>query len=134
MSNEITITVSGSLANSSGSGSSPLNRTYTHGAAQIDQATKKRAGSSQDLTASWEAVGVGDITSGYVFLLNMDATYSVDYGPLEEGSGGDGVLLGSMAPGDPPALIQLPAGVTIMARASGGSGATATVDVEVWSA
>ena len=133
MSNEISITVTGVLSNTSGAGSSPLKRTYTHGTAQMDQATKKRSGESQGLSSSWEAIDLGDLTSGYVFLLNIDATFNVDFGPQDPGSGGDGILLATMRPGDPPALIQLAAGVTIMARASGGSGATATVDVEVWS-
>lgn len=134
MTSEIRITVSGTLANSSGTGSAPLNRQFSHGTATIDQATKKRAGSSQALTSSWEAVVTGDVTSGYVFLLNTDATYNVDVGPLEAGSGGAGVLLATLKPGDPPMLFDKPATVTIMARASGGSSATATVDVEVWSA
>lgn len=133
MANEITITVRGSLNNSTGTGASRLNRTYEPGTASITQVTKKRGGHGQALTASWEAVDLGDVTAGYAFLQNSDATYNVDYGPLEAGSGGEGVLLGTIRPGDPPVLIPVPAGVTIMVRASGGSGATADVDVECWS-
>lgn len=133
MSDEITITVSGVLANTSGTGSMALNRTFAPGTAEVDQAAKKRAGESQGLTTSWETVDVGDITSGFVFLTNLDATYTVDYGTLDAGSGGGSTLVGTMAVGDPPALLHLTSGVTYMVRASGGSGATATVDVECWS-
>jgi|GEM_PF-4152484 len=127
MANEITINISGTLSNS------PLQRTFVPAAAQITQVTKRRAGSAQSLTSAWEAVALGDLTAGYVFLTNLDDTFSVDFGPLEAGSGGDGVLCGTLRPSDPPALIPVPSGVTLMVRASGGSGATATVDIEAWS-
>lgn len=133
MSDEIQITVSGQLSNTSGTGSSPLNRTYSHGVAQIDQTTKRRAGYTQVLTDSWEVISLGDVTAGYLFLLNTDATFNVDIGPDDAGSGTTGVLFGTIRPGDPPALIPIPSGVTVCARASGGSGATASVDVEIWS-
>jgi len=133
MSDEITITVSGNLNNATGSGSTPLYDTFSHGSAQVDQATKKKGGDSQGLTASWEEVVTGDVTSGFVFLTNLDATYNVDYGPQQTGSAGEGEIAGTILPGDPPALLHLAAGITYMARASGGSGATATVDVTCWS-
>ena len=63
MSNEIKITVVGELSNTSPSGSAPLKRTFTHGTAQINQVTKKRAGESQGLTTSWEAIDLGDLTT-----------------------------------------------------------------------
>jgi hypothetical protein len=133
MSGEIKITVSGTLAN--GSGASALKRSYGPLTATINQATKARAGTSQLLADSWELLDLGDLASSecYVYLSNLDATYNVEYGPLEEGSGGDGVLLGVIEPGDPPAIIHKQAAVSIMVRSAGGSGATARVDSEAWS-
>ena len=124
MANEITISVSGSLINGN------LKRSYAPGAAQMDQAAKKRSGHSQDLTTSWEAVDLGDVTEGYMFLTNLDGTNAVEFGPLEAGSGGDGVAFGTIAPGDPPQFNHLKSGVTPMVKAAAG---TATVDVEIWS-
>ena len=124
MADEITITISGSLVNGL------LKRTYAPGAAQVDQAAKKRSGHSQDLTTSWEAVDLEDVTTGFVFLTNLDATNAVEFGPLEAGSGGDGLSFGILAAGDPPACFHLKTGVTLMVKAAA---ATATVDVECWS-
>jgi hypothetical protein len=123
----ITISKSAQLNNS------PLVRQFNPSAYSADQSTKRRSGQTQSLTTSWENIEFGDVTSGYVFMSNLDATYTVDLGALEPGSGGSTVQFASIPPGGSPPDFHVPSGVTLQARASGGSSATADLDVEIWS-
>lgn len=132
MTQEITVTISARLKHDSDDGTS-LSRNFNPGSIQIDQTTARRAGHTQALTATPEVVDTGDITEGYVFLTNLDETYNVDYGPQDEGSGNALVEMGTLDPADPPAFFHLKNGITLMAVAAGGSGATADLDIEVWS-
>lgn len=132
MSNEISITVSG-LLNNAPSDQAPLKRTYSHGRALVDQSNKRRAGHSQALTSSWEAIDTEDVTEGYLFALNLDGTCNVELGTLESGSGGSTVKFAVVKPDDPPALVHFDSDVTLYARAAVGTSPTAVVDIEIWS-
>lgn len=123
MSNEIKISLGMVVENGS------LKRTINPGLIQVDQAVARRAGHAQTIGAAEEVVDTGDLaTLGYCYLRNLDDTYSIDYGPDSGGSAGTMVAFGTLEPGE-IALLRLKAGITIKAQATGGSGASADLDV-----
>lgn len=132
----ISYSIQGTLYNTDGTGSTALRDTFGPFTISRTQITKTRGGQPQGLTETWETIDLGELSTLKcdVMFANLDATYTIDIGVLTEGSGGTEVQFGLIDAGGLTPLFTKPAGVYLVARASGGSGATATLDVHAWSA
>jgi len=109
MANEITLQFSGSLQNGAA-----RDRFDIGGQLLIDQAAAGADGGIVAVGTSETTVSFSRLTTpGVCFLLNLDGTNFVEYGP---DSGGTIAILGKLKPGE-FAFVRLAAGVTLKAIA-----------------
>jgi hypothetical protein len=107
MANEITTTITGSLANGSLSDQFSTSK-------QITQTTAGVAAGVWIVGTSEEDLSLGDVTTGgTVYMVNLDSTNYVKLGPK---SGGSMVEAIRLKPGEPQ-LFRIPSGVTLRAIA-----------------
>lgn len=118
MANEITITLSASVANSY------FKSSFQPGSIQLNQTAIGGHMPIVSVGTSEEALTFGDIsTLGYVALRNLDTTNYVDIGPE---SGGAMVAMIRLKAGN-VAIMRLKPGITVRAQAN-----TAAVKLQVW--
>jgi hypothetical protein len=85
-----------------------INKSWT-----LDLNTAGEGGGIQIIGTSEEAVDFGDVaTLGYLYLVNLDATNFITFGPDSGGM----VEMGKLLPGE-AALVRLKPGITVMAKA-----------------
>lgn len=119
MANEITVTVQGTLINGS------LRSTFAPGSIQEDQGAQELWSNVVSVGTSEEDITIPDVTTpGRVFMLNLDATNYVTWGPK---SGGSMISCGKLAAGDGPTTFKLAGSVTLRMQAN-----TAACKVLMW--
>jgi hypothetical protein len=127
MANEITINVSATLKNPSTGSSGFLSDQFAPGSSKFTQTTAGK--SEQIVTTSTSDTAVtltGITTPGWMMLLNLDSTNSVDWGPT---SGGAIVDMGTLGPGESAGPFKCKSTVTLRLQATAG---TPKVQVKVW--
>lgn len=119
MSNELTITVSTSLANPSTATSGGLRDNFTSGSIKANQTTAgmfTAVVATSTSEAAFPSSGLG--TNGYMYLQNLDSTNDIDWGPS---SGGSMVAAGTLKAGGPGQLIYCKSTSTFRHKASAGT-------------
>lgn len=118
MSDELKITISATLTNSS------LRETINPSQMSITQNTQRSHCPVVDVGTSEEDIATGDIgTLGWLFMQNLDTTNYVTWGPK---SGGAMVAVGRLKATE-VAAFRLSPGITLRMQANGG-----TVKIKFW--